>query len=143
MPGGPAAEIEPTLAEIDYRDYESQRSVDIRTSRPDWNVYRDGCPNGETPVQMTERADQLVAQLRTQSGNIALFSHSQFGRVLAVRWIGLTITEARHFDFEPAAVGIMGSSSGHPDVPVIALWNTTPRARPGATEGEEPMQGPG
>ena len=118
-------------------------AVDIRTSRPAWNVHRDGCPNGETPVQMTERADQLVAQLRTQSGNIALFSHSQFGRILAVRWIGLTITEARYFDFEPAAVCIMGSSSGHPDVPVIALWNTTPRTRPGATEGEEPMQGPG
>lgn len=138
-----AAKIEPLLAEIDYGDYEGRRSVDIRKTRPDWNVYRDGSPNGETPVQMYERADHLIAQLRTQSGNIALFSHGQFGRILAVRWIGLPIIAAQHFNLEPAAVGILGTSPSHFEVPVIALWNVTPRTLPGATGGNGPMHGPG
>ena len=80
------AEIEPDLAEWDYGDYEGKRSVDIRKGRPDWNVFRDGCPHGEMPAQVSERADRLIARLRTLDGKVALFSHGQFGGVLAARW---------------------------------------------------------
>ncbi|MGP8025357.1 MAG: histidine phosphatase family protein, partial [Acidocella sp.] len=71
---GPAAEIEPDLAEWDYGDYEGQRTVDIRKGRPDWNVFRDGCPRGEMPAQVSDRADRLIAHLRALDGNVALFS---------------------------------------------------------------------
>jgi Histidine phosphatase superfamily (branch 1) len=85
------------LAEWDYGDYEGQRSVDVRKGRPDWNVFRDGCPRGEMPAQVSDRADRLIAHLRALNGNVALFSHGQFGRVLAARWIRLPAIEGQHF----------------------------------------------
>ena len=94
---GPVAEIEPDLAEWDYGDYEGQRSADIRKARPDWNLFRDGCPRGEMPAQISDRADRLIARLRVLDGNVALFSHGHFGRVLAARWIGLPVSEGQHF----------------------------------------------
>ena len=87
----PVPEIEPDLAEWDYGDYEGQRSVDIRQRRPDWNLFRDGCPRGELPAQLSDRADRLIARLRALDGNVALFSHGHFGCVLGVRWIGLPV----------------------------------------------------
>jgi len=67
--------------------------VDIRKERPDWNVFRDGCPGGEMPAQVSDRADRLIAHLNAQDGHVALFSHGQFGCVLAARWIGLPAIE--------------------------------------------------
>jgi probable phosphoglycerate mutase len=81
------AEIEPDLVEWDYGDYEGQRSVDIRKHQPDWSLFRDGCPHGESPAGVADRADRLIAQLRTLQGNVAIFSHGHFGRVLAARWM--------------------------------------------------------
>jgi broad specificity phosphatase PhoE len=120
---GPAAEIEPDLAEWDYGDYEGVRSVDIRKMRADWNLFRDGCPNGETPAHVSARADRLIARLRQLDGNVALFSHGQFGSVLAARWIGLPPIEAQHFALGTASLSILGCDPHHPKVPVIALWN--------------------
>lgn len=122
-----APQIEPDLAELDYGDYEGRRSVDIRKERPDWNVYRDGCPNGEMPVQASNRADRLFSRLRALDGNIALFSHGQFGCVLAVRWIGLAVAEAQHFTLGTASLSIFTFDPHHPAVPVIALWNAVPQ----------------
>lgn len=116
-------EIEPDLAEWDYGDYEGKRSEDIRKRRPDWNVFRDGCPHGETPAQVSERADRLIARLRTLDGKVALFSHGQFGGVLAARWIGLPLVQARHFPLGTASLSIFSFNPHHPEVPVIALWN--------------------
>ncbi len=116
-------EIEPDLAEWDYGDYEGKRSEDIRKGRPDWNVFRDGCPHGDTPAQVSERADQLITRLRTLDGKVALFSHGQFGGVLAARWIGLPLAQARHFPLDTASLSIFSFNPHHPEVPVIALWN--------------------
>ena len=116
-------EIEPDLAEWDYGDYEGKRSTDIREGRPSWSVFRDGCPHGEMPAQVSERADRLIARLRTLDGKVALFSHGQFGGVLAARWIGLPLDEARHFPLGTASLGIFSFNPQHPEVPVIALWN--------------------
>ena len=77
---GATAEVEPDLAEWNYGDYEGRLSRDIRKERPGWNVFRDGCPNGERPGQVSDRADRLIARLRTLDGNVALFSHGQFAR---------------------------------------------------------------
>ena len=122
-----APEIEPDLAEWDYGDYEGRRSVDIRKKRPDWNIYRDGCPHGETPTQVSDRADRLFSRLRARSGNIALFSHGQFGCVLGTRWIGLAVADAQHFMLGTAALSIFAFDPHHPGVPVIALWNEISR----------------
>jgi probable phosphoglycerate mutase len=116
-------EIEPDLAEWDYGDYEGQRSVDILEERPDWNVYRDGCPGGEMPAQVSARADRLISRLLKLDGNIALFAHGQFGSVLAARWIGLAVAEAEHFMLGTASLSILAFDPHHAGVPVIALWN--------------------
>ncbi|MHB1230261.1 MAG: histidine phosphatase family protein [Halothiobacillus sp.] len=118
-------EIEPDLDEWDYGDYEGKRSVDIRKERPDWNVFLDGCPRGEMPPQVFARADRLIARLRMLDGNIALFSHGQFGGVLAARWIGLSLAQAQHFPLGTASLNILAYDVHHLEVPVISLWNVT------------------
>ena len=123
---GARAAIDPDLAEWNYGDYEGRRSVDIRKQRPDWNVFLDGCPHGETPEQICIRADRLIARLHALDGSIALFSHGQFGRVLAARWIGLAVADAQHFAFGTASLGILGCDPIHPEVAVIVLWNAAP-----------------
>lgn len=120
-----AAEIEPDLAEWDYGEYEGRRSVDIRKERPGWNIFRDGCPGGETPQQITERADRLIARLVALNTNIALFSHGHFGYVLAARWIDSPVLSGQHFLLNPASISILSNNPSHPDVRVIALWNVT------------------
>jgi len=120
---GFVAEIEPDLAEWDYGDYESRRSAEIRKSRPDWNLFRDGCPNGESPGQISDRADHLIARLRSLDGNVALFSHGHFGRVLAARWIGLPVIEAQRFLLDTASLNILAYEHDRVESPVIALWN--------------------
>lgn len=115
---------DPDLAEWDYGDYEGKTSAEIRQLRPGWDVFRDGCPHGESPAQVAARADRLIARLRRKTGNIALFSHGQFGAGLAARWIGLAVAEARHFPLDVASVSILACDSHHPEVPVIALWNS-------------------
>lgn len=123
---GPAAKTEPDLAEWDYGDYEGELTVDIRSRRPGWNVFRDGCPGGELPAAVSDRADRLITRLCTMEGNVALFSHGEFGCVLAARWIGLPVIEGQHFSIDPASLGILGVNPTHPDVRVIALWNAVP-----------------
>ena len=117
------SEIEPDLAEWDYGEYEGQRSVDILEKRPDWNVYRDGCPRGEMPAQVSARADRLISRLLRLDGNIALFAHGQIDSVLAARWIGLAVAEAEHFMLGTASLSILAFDPHHTAVPVIALWN--------------------
>jgi broad specificity phosphatase PhoE len=116
-------EIESDLAEWDYGDYEGQRPVDIRNGRPDWNLFRDGCPRGESPAQVSERADRLISRLRTLDNNIALFSHGSFGRVLAARWIGLSVMQAQHFLLSTASLSVLGYGHNLAEESAIVLWN--------------------
>jgi probable phosphoglycerate mutase len=127
----PGAAIDPDLSEWDYGDYEGQRSVDIRETRPDWNIFRDGCPGGESPEQISDRADRLIARLRSLQGNVALFSHGHFGLVLAARWIGLPVVQGQHFSLSTGSLGVLSNDPRHPEVPVLALWNFTPRRHSG------------
>lgn len=122
-------QLEPELTEWDYGDYEGQRSVDIRKARPDWDIYQDGCPHGEMPAEVSARADRLLTRLRGLDGNIALFSHGQFCTVLAARWIGLAVVEAKHFTLSTASLSMFTFNPHHPDVPVIALWNAVFRKK--------------
>lgn len=128
--GAAEAEIEPALSEWDYGDYEGRRSDEIREERPGWMVFRDGCPNGETPAAISERADLLIARLLAMTGNVALFSHGQFGAVLAARWIDLPVIEGQHLLLGSASLSILGNNPSHPNVRTISLWNASPNHLP-------------
>jgi RpiB/LacA/LacB family sugar-phosphate isomerase len=123
---GEAAEIEEDLAEWNYGDYEGLQSTEIRKGGPDWNLFRDGCPNVESPDQVSARADRLISRLRWMKGNTAIFPPGQLGGVLAARWIGLSVIEAQHFPPGTASLGIFGNDPHHPEVRVIELWNLAP-----------------
>ena len=120
---GDAAKIESDAVEWDYGDYEGQRPADIRKERPDWNIFQDGCPHGESPEQVSARADQLIGRLRNLGGNAALFSHGQFLRVLGARWIGLPIRHAQHLLLSTASLSILGFGHERAEEPAIVLWN--------------------
>lgn len=120
---GAQAAVEPDLAEWDYGDYDGLRSVEIRAMRPGWNIVRDGCPNGESPAQITARADRLAAKLSALSGPVAVFTHGHFGRCLAARWIGLDLTAVQNLLLGTACYGVLGYDPGHPENRVIARWN--------------------
>ena len=123
---GAKAEIEPDLAEWDYGDYGGLRSAEIFKMRPDWNLFRDGCPHGETPARVSDRADRLIGRLRALEGNVAVFSHGHFGRVLAARWNGLPVGTAQHFLLSTASLNILGYEHNNPAEPVIVRWNAGP-----------------
>ena len=119
------AQVEPNLVEWDYGDYEGLRTTEIHKLRPDWNVWEDGCPGGEMPTDAGQRADRIIARLRDLTGKVALFSHGQFGRVLAARWIGLPVTQGQHFSIDPASLSILSFETAHPHRRVISLLNAT------------------
>ena len=121
-----SAKVDEALSEWDYGDYEGLTTAQIRTQRQDWNVYRDGCPGGETPDQISDRADRVIAALANGGAKIALFSHAQFGCVLAARWIGLPVIEAQHFSLGPASLNILGYKPGSPELRIIARMNGSP-----------------
>jgi broad specificity phosphatase PhoE len=120
---GAGMAIEPDLAEWDYGEYEGLRSPEILARRPGWDIFRDGCPGGETPAQVAARADRLIARLRGLGGNIALFSHGHFGRVLAARWTDLPVAVGGRLSLDPASLSILGYEHHDPAAPVISLWN--------------------
>lgn len=97
------------LAEWNYGDNEGQRSLDICSERPNWNVFWDGCPYGESPAQISDRADRLITQLAAFSGNVALFSYGQFGCVLGGRWIGLPMIDGQHLSLGPASLSTLAT----------------------------------
>ena len=119
----PSTEIEPDLTEWDYGAYEGQKTEEIWQQRPGWNLFRDGCPGGEMPAQISDRADRIIARLGDQRTNIAVFSHGQCGCALAARWIGLPVIEAQHFLLYAASLSILGYNPSHPEVRVISSWN--------------------
>jgi broad specificity phosphatase PhoE len=123
---GAAAQSESDLVEWNYGDYEGRRSADIVKERPGWSVWADGCPHGETPAMVSERADRLLIRLRAIPGNVAVFSHGQFGSALAARWIGLPVGQGQHLELSPATVSTLSVARDHPDVPVVSLWNSAP-----------------
>jgi probable phosphoglycerate mutase len=123
------AQIEPDLAEWDYGAYEGLRSDEICAKRPGWRLFRDGCPGGETPSEITERIDRVVARVRELGEDVVLFSHGQFGAAFAARWIGLSVLEGQHLALGPASISVLSYDPDHPETPVLALWNVAPACR--------------
>ena len=122
---GAVAEIDNDLLEWNYGEYEGRRTSEIRAERPNWQLFRDGCPGGESPQQVAARADRAVCRLRAVEGDVLLFSSGHFLRVLAVRWIGLELTtNARLFMLSTASLSAVGYEDSL-ERPVIRLWNET------------------
>jgi probable phosphoglycerate mutase len=120
---GAAEHSDPDLAEWDYGDYEGRTSADIRTERPGWNLFTDGCPHGETPNEVSLRADRLIRSLLGVAGNVILFSHGQFGCVLGARWIGLSVAHGEHFSLAAASLSILSHSPHQPQTRIISQWS--------------------
>ncbi|QDV26459.1 histidine phosphatase family protein [Aureliella helgolandensis] len=121
---GEHAQSEADLTEWDNGDYEGHTHADVSREHPDWNLFRDGCPNGESPDQISARADRLIERLKQLDGNIALFSHSHFGRVLGVRWIGLPVQTGQHFILHTASLSVLCFQHERVDEPAIEAWNS-------------------
>jgi probable phosphoglycerate mutase len=122
---GAVAEIDEDLVEWNYGDYEGRHSADVHRERPDWELFRDGCPGGESPAQAAARADRVVSRVRAVPGDVLLFSSGHFIRVLATRWIGLEVTaNARRFMLSTASLSAV-SYEKELSRPVIRLWNDT------------------
>jgi probable phosphoglycerate mutase len=119
---GDRSEIDPDLAEWNYGEYEGIRTVEIRKRRPNWRLFRDGCPGGESTDEIGARADRVVARVRSINENVLLFSSGHFLRVLAARWLGLDATGGGSFVLETAGLSILGYEH-HLSEPAIRLWN--------------------
>ncbi len=119
-----AAEFLPDLVEWNYGDYEGRRTVEIHTERPDWDLFRDGCPGGESPEQVGSRADRVVDRLRAVAGDVLVFSSGHFLRVCAARWLGLAPGAGRYLLLSTASLSILGYEHNLSE-PVVRLWNDT------------------
>ncbi len=119
------AEIEPDLTEWNNGEYEGRTLTDILGLQSNWNLFRDGGgPQGETPLQISDRVDRFISRLEAMEGNVALFSHGHFGRVLGARWIGLSVAQGQHLLLDPASLSMLGFEHGLRELPAIALWNS-------------------
>ena len=119
---GSVAEIDRDLLEWNYGDYEGRTTKEIRVERPDWQLFLDGCPGGESPAEVGARADRIVAKVRGFHGNMLLFSSGHFLRVFGARWLGLEPGAGRFFLLGTASLSALGYEHGLAE-PVIRLWN--------------------
>jgi broad specificity phosphatase PhoE len=121
---GSMAEIDGDLVEWNYGEYEGRRTADIHAERPDWDLFRDGCPGGESPDQVATRADRVVSRVRVARANALIFSSGHFLRMLAARWVGLQPDAARYLLLHTASLSALGYEHNSSE-PVIRLWNDT------------------
>src|SRR5438128_7765896 len=123
---GSVAEIEADLVEWNYGAYEGRTSAEIHAERPDWQLFRDGCPGGESPDQIGARADRVVRRVRAIEGDALLFSSGHFLRVFAARWLGLASGAGRYFLLGTASLSVVGYEHDRSE-PAIRLWDEMPR----------------
>ena len=119
---GSGAVIREDLAEWDYGAYEGVTTKAILAERPGWQLFRDGCPNGETTADVGARADAIIHALREAAATILIFSSSHFLRVLAARWLGLPPQGGAHFVLDTASISVLGYEHDLTE-PVIRQWN--------------------
>ena len=120
---GEVAEVNPDLVEWDYGRFEGQLTRQILKERPSWEMFRDGCPGGESPQDVAARADRFIARARGVAGDALAFSSAHIIRMIAARWLGLPPGAGRLFFCRPASVGVLGFEHNSLDEPVIGLWN--------------------
>jgi broad specificity phosphatase PhoE len=121
---GAVAEVDPDLVEWNYGDYEGLRTAEIQAKRPGWQLFRDGCPNGESPEQIGARADRVVRRVRAVQGNVLIFSSGHFLRVFAARWLGLEPFAGKFFMLDVASLSAL-SYEHDLSSPAMRFWNDT------------------
>lgn len=123
---GGRAEIDRDLVEWDYGVYEGRRTAEILAERPGWQIFRDGCPGGESPQEVGARADRVVARVRAVAGDVLIFSSAHILRVLAARWLGLEPAAGRYVVLGTATLSVLGYEHDRSE-PAIHLWNESSR----------------
>jgi len=121
---GATAEVDRDLVEWNYGDYEGLRTAEIHAVRPGWQLFRDGCPNGESPAEVAARADRFVRPVRAVKGNVLIFSSGHFLRVFAARWLGLEPFAGKFFMLDTASLSAL-SHEHDLSSPAIRFWNDT------------------
>ncbi|MGB8685010.1 MAG: histidine phosphatase family protein [Candidatus Binatus sp.] len=121
---GAQAEVDRDLVEWNYGEYEGRRTEDIHAERPGWQLFRDGCPGGESPGRVGVRADRVVKRLREIAGSVLIFSSGHFLRVLSARWLGLEPLAGKYLLLSTASLSALGYEHNLSQ-PVIQLWNDT------------------
>src|SRR5262249_41355516 len=126
---GAVAEIDPDLVEWDYGRFEGKLTKDILREQPGWQLFRDGCPEGESPEDVATRADRFIARIHGIEGDVLAFSSGHMIRRITARWLGLPPAAGRFFFCRPASVGVLGFEHNSYDEPIIRAWNyfTQPR----------------
>jgi broad specificity phosphatase PhoE len=108
------------LMEWDYGAYEGRTTSEIREERPNWTLWRDGVPDGETVEQVGERVDRVLDEVRTVDRDALLFAHGHVLRVLTARWLGLEPDAGRLFALDPATLSTLGYER---ETAVVDIWN--------------------
>jgi broad specificity phosphatase PhoE len=122
--------VTPLLREFDYGEYEGVATVEIRRERPDWELFRDGCPGGESPAEAAARARAFLVGLAIVDGTVAVFSHGHFLRALATSWVHVDISTAAHLGLDASAVGVLHQGDRGR---LIQRWNWVPDVTAAAT----------
>jgi broad specificity phosphatase PhoE len=117
---GTQSRIDADLSEWGYGEFEGFTPQQIRAARPDWLIFRDGCPDGESPAQVGIRVDRVIARVRAAPGDVAVCAHGHVLRVFAARWLGLAPSGGSHFLLETATLCVLSSYHG---VPAVKRWN--------------------
>ena len=120
------AEVDKNLVEWNYGAYEGKMRPEIFADRPDWIIFRDGCPNGQSPTDVAVRADRVISRIRTIDGNVAILSSGHFLRVLIARWLGLDPSAGRYFKLGTAALSVLTCDHSNVSEPAIRLLNERP-----------------
>jgi broad specificity phosphatase PhoE len=117
---GAQAQIDADLLEWNYGAYEGLTTRQIHAQRPTWMLFRDGCPDGESPEQVGERVDRVIARFRAANGHVAAFAHGHVLRVFAARWLGLPPGDGSRFMLDTATLSVLCTYRG---TPAIKRWN--------------------
>jgi probable phosphoglycerate mutase len=120
---GPVASIDSDLVEWDYGHFEGWLTSDIVKERARWELFRDGCPEGESPQDVATRADHFIARVREIDGDVLAFSSGHIIRMIAARWLGLSPESGRFFYCRPASVGVLAFEHKSTEEPIVGLWN--------------------
>ena len=119
---GEGAVIKPDLAEWDYGAYEGITTKEILSKRPGWQLFRDGCPDGEAAADIGARADRIIVELRQANAPVLIFSSSHVLRVLGARWLGLPPEDGSRFILDTTSISVLGYEHDLSE-PVIRRWN--------------------
>lgn len=112
--------VDDDLTEWDYGRYEGVTTAEIHRDRPDWYLWRDGCPDGETPGQVAARLDRVLARARQAAGDVALVGHGHALRMAGARWIGLDPSGGGLLRLDTGTLSRLGYERVQP---VILSWN--------------------